>query len=105
MESPKLAYGPAVFSGISIVALTWLIPYIFYPKNHISSFSGWMLGIAWVLDVAATLISIITMVWTMTSIAKGVEKTGRCPLDIPSSFDPGLSCQVIIQADAFISSM
>ena len=49
----KLAYGPAVFSGISIVALTWLIPYIFHPKNHISSFSGWMLGIAWVREIPA----------------------------------------------------
>jgi hypothetical protein len=79
----KLAYGPAVFSGISIVALTWLIPYIFYPKNHISSFSGWMLGIAWVLDVAATLISIITMVWTMTSIAKESKELDAVPLVYP----------------------
>ena len=79
----KLAYGPAVFSGISIVALAWLSPYIFDPKNHISSFSGWRLGIAWWVDVAATAISIITMAWTMTSIANESEKLDAVPLVYP----------------------
>jgi hypothetical protein len=90
-----LAYGPAVFSGISIVALIWLYPYIFYPKNHhISSFSGWILGTAWWLDVAATAISIITMIWTMTSIARESKKLDDVPLEychrsIPDAELPG----------------
>jgi hypothetical protein len=61
----SLAYGPSFFSGISFVALVWVVPYILH-ANNISAFSRWMLGIVWVLDFIATAISIITMVRTMT---------------------------------------
>lgn len=65
----SLAYGPSVFSGISIVALAWVVPYILF-ANNISTTNRWMLGIGWLLDLAATVISICTIVITLRSLAK-----------------------------------
>jgi hypothetical protein len=65
----SLAYGPSVFSGISIVALVWVAPYILF-ANKISTVFRWMLGIVWLLDLTATVISIITIVMTLTFLAK-----------------------------------
>ena len=63
----SIAYGPAVFSGISIVALVWVFPYVWSVK-HISAFNSRMLEIIYVLDVVATIISIVTIVVTLTAI-------------------------------------
>jgi hypothetical protein len=52
-----LAHGPLVFSAISLAALAWLVPYVLF-ANDISTFSRWMLGIVWFLDLAATLVSV-----------------------------------------------
>jgi hypothetical protein len=65
----SLAYGPSVFSGISFVSLAWVVPYILF-AHKISEFSRWMLGIVWVLDFTATVISIITIVTTLRPLAK-----------------------------------
>ena len=65
----SLSYGPALFSLISIVSLAWVFPYT-WSENKISAFSLSMVRIVWVLDSAATVISIITIVLTMTFLAK-----------------------------------
>jgi multisubunit Na+/H+ antiporter MnhC subunit len=65
----SLTYGPATFSVISAVSLIWVFPYVFY-ENRLSAFNDSMLRIVWVLDLTATVISMITMVLTMTFLAK-----------------------------------
>jgi hypothetical protein len=70
----SFAHGPSVFSGISIVALVWVAPYVF-SANKISGFSRSILEVVWALDLIATVISIITIVVALTFLAKG--KTGE----------------------------
>lgn len=65
----SFAYGPSVFFGISFVALGWVVPYILF-ANKISAFSRSMLGIVWLLDLTATVISIITTVKTLRALDK-----------------------------------
>jgi hypothetical protein len=54
------AHGPLIFSVISIVTLTWTVPYILYAKE-LSTANRWMLGIVGMLDLTLTLISIYTI--------------------------------------------
>jgi hypothetical protein len=72
----SLAYGPAVFSGISFVALGWVIPYLL-SANKISTFDKSMLWTVWVLDLAATVISIITTVKTLRALDEETERRER----------------------------
>ncbi len=69
----SLAYGPSVFSGISFVALVWVVPYI-WSANKISAFNRSMLWTVWGLDFIAAVISIITTVKTLRAIDKESEE-------------------------------
>jgi hypothetical protein len=57
----SFAHGPSTFPIISVVALGWVGPFILHAK-HISTTDRSMLGIVWVLDVAATVIAVYTMI-------------------------------------------
>ena len=54
------AHGPLVFSVISILTLAWTVPYILH-ADKLSETDRWMLGTAWLLDLALTAISIFTI--------------------------------------------
>lgn len=61
LPSPKqalrwLAHGPLIFSGISLIALAWVIPFIFSGDN-ISAFDRSLLAIVWVVGLSLTMLS------------------------------------------------
>ena len=70
------AHGPLVFSMISIITLAWTVPYILH-ADKLSKTGRWMLGTAWLLDLALTMISIFTIEVVYGERFKKRESTDR----------------------------
>ena len=66
-----LAHGPPIFSAISLIALIWLIPYIF-SIGKMSGFDRTMLILVWVFDFSLIAVSFYT-----TKVILGIRFTGR----------------------------